>query len=192
MLKLDKGYGNMVKKKNDELKKVPLKNYLIALLVLIGGILLIVYIFEWYQVKETEKYMESYLLKSNTITNSIDDINLYNQVIQEAPNDYFIVIGYSSDEQEYLFEKKLKEIIDDYELNDIVYYIDVTKLKEEENYLEIINNNLNVSIKNVPAIIFVKNRSINNDNIITKDENGNINLNDFEKILEIYEYEKQK
>lgn len=192
MLKLDKGYDNMVKKKNDELKKVPLKNYLIALLVLIGGILLIVYIFEWYQVKETEKYMESYLLKSNTITNSIDDINLYNQVIQEAPNDYFIVIGYSSDEQEYLFEKKLKEIIDDYELNDIVYYIDVTKLKEEENYLEIINNNLNVSIKNVPAIIFVKNRSINNDNIITKDENGNINLNDFEKILEIYEYEKQK
>ena len=55
MLKLDKGYGNMVKKKNNDLKKVPLKNYLIALLVLIGGILLIVYIFEWYQVKETEK-----------------------------------------------------------------------------------------------------------------------------------------
>ena len=67
MLKLDKGYGNMVKKKNNDLKKVPLKNYFIALLVLIGGILLIVYIFEWYQVKETEKYMESYLLKSNTI-----------------------------------------------------------------------------------------------------------------------------
>ena len=57
----------MVKKKNNDLKKVPLKNYFIALLVLIGGILLIVYIFEWYQVKETEKYMESYLLKSNTI-----------------------------------------------------------------------------------------------------------------------------
>lgn len=182
----------MVKKKNDDLKKVPLKNYLIALLVLIGGILLIVYIFEWYQVKETEKYMESYLLKSNTITNSIDDVNLYNQVIQEAPNDYFIIIGYSNDEQEYSFEKKLKAIIDDYELNDIVYYIDVTKLKEQDNYLEIINNNLNVSIKNVPAIIFVKNRSINTDNIITKDENGNINLNNFEKILEIYEYEKQK
>ena len=182
----------MVKKKNNDLKKVPLKNYLIALLVLIGGILLIVYIFEWYQVKETEKYMESYLLKSNTITNSIDDVNLYNQVIQEAPNDYFIIIGYSNDEQEYSFEKKLKVIIDDYELNDIVYYIDVTKLKEQDNYLEIINNNLNVSINNVPAIIFVKNRSINTDNIITKDENGNINLNDFEKILEIYEYEKQK
>lgn len=182
----------MTKKKNENLKVIPIKNYLLALLVLIGGIALIVYIFEWYQVKETEKYMESYLLKSKTINNSIDDINLYSQVIQEAPTDYFIVLGYKNNEEEYLFEKKLKKIIDDYELNDLVFYIDVTDLMQKENYLEIINQNIKANISNVPAIIYVKDRKINEDNIVTKDTNGNINLNKFEKILEIYEYEKEK
>ena len=179
----------MAKKKNEELRTIPIKNYLLALLVLIGGIALIVYIFEWYQVKEAEKYMESYLLKSKTINNSIDDINLYSQVIQEAPTDYFIVIGYKNDEEEYLFEKKLKKIIDDYELNDLVFYIDVTDLMQKENYLDVINKNIKTNISNVPAIIYVKDRTIDEDNIVTKDENGTINLNKFEKILEIYEYE---
>lgn len=181
----------MAKKKNENLKAIPIKNYLLALLVLIGGIALIVYIFEWYQVKETEKYMESYLLKSKTINNSIDDINLYSQVIQEAPTDYFIVIGYKNDEEEYLFEKKLKKIIDDYELNDLVFYIDVTDLMQKENYLDVINKNIKTNISNVPAIIYVKDRTIDEDNIVTKDEDGTINLNKFEKILEIYEYEKE-
>lgn len=182
----------MAKKKNEDLRTIPIKNYLLALLVLIGGIALIVYIFEWYQVKETEKYMESYLLKSKTINNSIDDINLYSQVIQEAPTDYFIVIGYKNDEEEYLFEKKLKKIIDDYELNDLVFYIDITDLMQKENYLYIINKNIKTNISNVPAIIYVKDRNIDEDNIVTKDANGTINLNKFEKILEIYEYEKEK
>ena len=184
----------MAKKKieKEETKKISLKNYLMALLVLIGGIVLVIYIFEWYQVKQEEKYMESYLLKTNTVGFNIENLKSYKQVTQEAPNDYFIVIGYASDEKEYKMETKLKEIIDNYEINDIVYYIDVTDIKENENYIKEINKNIGINISNVPAVIYVHNRKIENYNIVEADKNNNINLNELEKILEIYEYQKVK
>ena len=75
----------MAKKKieKEETKKISLKNYLMALLVLIGGIVLVIYIFEWYQVKQEEKYMESYLLKTNTVGFNIENLKSYKQVTQE-------------------------------------------------------------------------------------------------------------
>ena len=49
------------------------KNYFYAFLILIGGILLALYVFEWYQVKKEEKLMTSYLISSNTIESNIKD-----------------------------------------------------------------------------------------------------------------------
>lgn len=178
--------------KKEENKKVGLKNYLLALLVLVGGIVLVAYIFEWYQVKQEEKYIESYLLKTNTVGFNIQNIESYKQVIQEAPNDYFVVIGYAGDEQEFKMENKLKDIIDSYQINDIVYYVNITDIVDEENYIDKVNQNIGISLKNAPAVIYVKDRKIENFNIVEANENNILNLNDVEKILEIYDYKKAK
>ena len=87
------------KKKSSSIRKenttiVNPRNYLYALLILVGGILIVWYAFSWYQVKREEKLMDSYLISTNTISSNITDINSLTQVIQESPSSYFIYIGY--------------------------------------------------------------------------------------------------
>lgn len=173
-----------MKKNSKEIKKISIKNYILSLLILVGGILLVLYIFSWYQVKQEEKYMNSYLINTNTVSNYITDINTIKQVINEAPNNYFIFIGYRNDKEEYDIEVNLKKIIDDYEIADYFYYIDITDNKD----INSINNILGTSIDKTPVFIYVRDGKILNKNIVKKTDNG-FNINDIKKILEIYEYE---
>lgn len=167
------------------------KNYIYAFLILVGGILLVFYIFSWYQVKQEEKYMTSYLLSSKTIESSIQDLDSYNQIKQEFPSSYFIYIGYTSDEEVYDLEKDLKRVIDKYKINDIFYYIDLTELmKNNKNYLEEIKNKLGVKeLKNIPAIIYVNEGTISESNILDGVNDTTLKVEDFEQLLDIYEFE---
>ncbi len=182
--------------KNSSIKKenatmASSKNYLIAFVILFGSILLALYLFSWYKVKRDEKLMNSYLITTNTIESNIKDLNSLTQVRQEAPNSYFIYFGYTNDEDEYNLEKKLKKVIDKYKLNDIFYYFDVTDLKENnKDYLNKIEKNLNIKdLANVPAIIYVRNNEILEDNIIVGKNNKMLNINDFNKLLDIYDFD---
>ena len=85
-------------------KNIPSKNYIYALLILIGGIVLALYIFEWINVKTEEKLMTSYLISSNTINSSIEDFNSLSQILKETSSSYFIYFGYTGDEDVYEFE----------------------------------------------------------------------------------------
>lgn len=172
-----------------DVKKVSFKSYVLALLVLVGGIVLVLYIFEWYQVKQEEKVMNSYLLETNTVNYVIDSVDLYKDVTAEAPNDYFIFIGFTGEKEEYDNEVNFKEVIDEYEINDIVYYIDVTDLRKNDDYINVINKNLDTDVKNVPAIIYVRDGKIAKDGVISADMNNVLSVNNFEKLLDIYEFE---
>jgi len=170
------------------------KNYFYAIIILIGGILLALYIFEWYQVKKEEKLMTSYLISSNTIESNISDIESLSQIVQEAPSSYFIYIGYTEDEEVYKLEKELKRVIDKYKLNDEFYYIDITELKENnDNYLEQINDKLRIKhLEKVPAIIYVKEGKILESNILDGVNNTLFKVSDFEKLLDVYEFQTIK
>ena len=98
-------------------KKINPQNYLYALLVLVGGIIITLYIFEWINVKKEEKLMTSYLISSKTIDSTISDFDSLNQIRQEAPSSYFIYLSYTGNEDIYNFEKELKRVIDKYDLN---------------------------------------------------------------------------
>lgn len=170
------------------------KNYLYAILILAGGILLALYLFEWYQVKREEKLMTSYLISSNTIKSSVNDMDSLNQIRQEAPSSYFIYIGYTGNEDVYNFEKDLKRVIDKYNLNDIFYYVDLTKLKEKNNnYLDEIKNKLEIKeIEKIPAIIYVKDGKITDSNILDGVNETILKIEDFEQLLDLYEFETIK
>lgn len=184
------GTKKMISKKAS--RQIEMKNYLIAAAVFIGIILIVLYAFEWYQVKQEEKLMKSYLVNTNTINFVINDPNSANQVLQEAPKDYFIFVGYRNDEDEYLLEKSVKKIIDDYEINDIVYYFDATDIKQDSNYLEKINESLKVNISQVPAIIYIKDGKVAEEGIVDGKDEKLLTANDFEKLLNIYEYTKKE
>lgn len=189
-----KNKKNSTLKNKNNIMYVRPKNYLYAFLILVGGILFALYIFEWYQVKKEEKLMNSYLITSKTIESSIEDLNSLNLIRQEAPSSYFIYIGYTNDEDVYNFEKELKRVIDKYKLNDIFYYVDLTELKENnENYLEEIEKKLEIKdIQNVPAIIYVNEGKILESNILDGIDGTKLKIEDLEKLLDIYEFETVK
>ena len=169
------------------------KNYLYALLILIGGILLVLYVFEWYQVKKEEKLVNSYLITSKTINYKIEDLSSLTQIRQEAPSSYFIFLSYTKDEEVYNLEKNLKRVIDKYKLNDVFYYVDVTNIMEQETYLDNIKSALGVSILDkIPAIIYVHEGKILESNVLDGVGKDILKVEDLEDILEIYEFEAVK
>ena len=166
--------------------KTPIKNkanhqrnifILISILLII---FLILYFFKWHQVNEESKYINSYLLTSKTISQEMNDLNEIDNVLLETPDYYFVYISYTEDKKVYNNEKKLKPLIEEYDLQDKFYFINVTDIKKNNaNYLEDIASKLNISktkIPKVPIILFFK------DNTLVGD--GVYNAKDFEKLLE--------
>ena len=195
------GFGNMSSKKNatevtqsskqKNEKFLNPKKYIYAILILLSGIMLALYVFEWYQVKKEERLMTSYLISSNTLESSINDLDALNQIRLETPSSYFIYNSYTGSEDVYNLEKGLKRIIDKYKLNDIFYYVDLTELKNtNENYLKEIKNKLSIKkIENIPAIIYVSNGQIKNSDILDGVGDTLVKSADLEQLLDIYEFE---
>ena len=71
------------------------------------------------------------------------------------------------------------------------YYINLTNLMETNpNYLEEVASNLGIEkLKNVPAIIYVKDGKITKDNILDGINNSKLSIANFEELLDIYEFE---
>lgn len=164
---------------------IPLKNYFIIIITLLIVVLLSLYFFKWYKVYEEEQTRESYLLKTNTISMQISNMENIRTILSEAPSEYFIYVSYINSKDILKLEKKMKKVIDEYGLNDIVYYIDITKYKDDDSYLNELNNTLGINdykIKNTPALIFVKNGKIEKNNIIQSD-NEVFEISEFEKII---------
>ena len=168
---------------------IPLKNYFIAGFTILLVILLSIYFYRWYTVYEEEQTRQSYLIKTNTINMQITNINDIATILTEAPSDYFIYISYTRNKGVLNLEKKLKKVIDKYGLNDSFYYIDATRYKNNSEYITKINSKFNTNIEKLPAIIYVKNNNVENNNII--DSKLKIfDISDFEKILKNNNVEK--
>lgn len=172
---------------NKKNKKSILKNYIYIILSLAIIVLIVWYIFSWYQVKEKEKYLESYLITSNTINYETSDFSELNQVLKEAPSKYFVYISYTEDEKVYKLEKKLKDIIDEYNLKDAFYYVNILNIKENENLIESLNDMLfTKNIQNVPCIIYYEDGKVKD---IVQDNNI-FSHNDLTSLLRKYNFEK--
>lgn len=181
----------MTSMKNE--KYVPTKNYITALVLVLIVILLTLYFFKWYDVYEENKVSESYLVKTNTISSEIRDLKEVEAVFTEVPDDYFIYISYTNDEEVYEMEKELKDVINKYDLNDKFYFINITDMQKEDNYIAKLNETLKLDsqkITKVPTIIYYKNGEVVKDGILTRDDNNIINASNLEQFLEEKEYQK--
>lgn len=180
---------DMTKKK--KLKYIPPKNYVMAVLLIAITIFLVFYFFEWYKVKQVEKYGTSYLIESNTINLEIKSIEEIPTVFLEAPTDYFVFINYLNNDSTYKLEKELKKIIDDYNLKDIFYYMNVTEAKEENaRFISELNTTFetNNKIKNIPVLLYYKNGKLME--VASSTDNNIINASDLKRILDVYEIKK--
>ena len=162
-------------------KYIATKNYIYAFLFILAVVLICWYIFSWWNVKNTEKYLNSYLLSSNTLTLEIKDLKEAPTVLHDAPSTYFVFIGYTNDEEEHNLEVKLKDVIDKYRINSEIYYIDVTEEKKNNNILDKLNEIFNTNkIINIPCILYYENTELTE--VIAK-KDSLFEVKDFENLL---------
>ena len=173
---------------------IPFKNYLIAVLLVVGSILLVLYGFSWYKAYKKHLYSKSYLVKNGIITKEIKSKTEFDNVLKESGNEYFILISYTDSKETYNLEKDLKKIITKYNIEDYFYYYNITNLKKDKNYLDEINKSLSsfdVTIKNVPTIIYVNNNTVSKTGVINRDDDNMMDSGDFQKLLDLNQIEKQ-
>lgn len=178
------------KKVTKEVKKISRKTLIIIVSIFVAIILLALYFYKWYDVKKEEKLRDSYLLTTDTVNLEIKSLDEVNQVLSEAPNDYFVLINYTGNEDTYKLEEGLKLIIDNYKLGDRFYYYNAKKLIDEDNYLAQLNKSFNTDkIKSVPIILYYQDGKL--IDTVSRIDNNKINAGDFQKLLDIYEFEDQ-
>ena len=173
----------MSKVKENE-RFIPMKNYLIAIGLVIAAVLLTIYGFAWYNVLKENRVSQSYLVKEKVISSEIQSLDEVEAIFAEVPDEYFIYISYTGSEEIYNMEKELTKVINKYELNDQIYYLNVTTIKDKEGYIDDINKSLNLDqkVKQVPTIIYVKEGKV--VDIIERKDNNIMNVGDFQKLLD--------
>ena len=171
-------------------QKVSRNRIVIILVIILAFILLGLYIYRWQQVKDEERLSTSYLLSSGTVSLEIKNLDEVSQILSESPTEYFVLITYTGNEDAYDLETGIKPIIDDYKLSDSFYYLNIESIMDSDNYLTRLNNAFNTDeISTVPIILYFKDGEL--IDTVTRDDDNVINAGDFQKLLDIYEYEGQ-
>ena len=177
-------------KKNE--RYIPLKNYVLAAVIVVVIIALTWYAFAWYKVFNENKVSSSYLVKEKVITKEITSLNEVSDVFSEAPNTYFVYVSYTGAEEVYNMEKDLKSLIVDYGLNDYIYYLNVTSIKDDKDCLEQVNNALSLEeqkITSIPTIIYYNDNKV--IDIVKREDDNIMNAGDFQKLLDVNNIAKE-
>jgi len=178
-------------KKNESF--IPTKNYVIAFFIIIGVILLSWYAFAWYKTIKTNKVAESYLVTEKVVSNEIKSLDELSDILSESPETYYIFISYTGSEDVYNLEKEMAKLISEYNLSDSFYYLNITNIMNDEDYLDKINETLNLKdekVKQVPTVLYYQDGAL--VNIINKDDKSMMNIGDFQKMLDVNQIEKDQ
>ena len=164
------------------------KKYFIGLCIILAIIFLALYFHKWATVKEQEKYLNSYLISTNTISLEMTDIDEISSVLSETPSYYFLYISYTNDEDVYNLEEELKPLIDEYHLQNNFYFLNVTNFKDtNKDYKADIAKALNIEesiISDVPIILYFKDGELGSSK-------GIFTSLEFKDLLEIQDIKSQ-
>lgn len=184
-----------IKKTKEETKQVAEAKHRISkknIYIIIGVIIVLAivgfYIYRWQEIRDEERLNSSYLISSGTISLEIRNLDEVSQILSESPTEYFVLITYTGNEDNYNLEEGIKKIIDDYKLSDSFYYLNIESMIESDNYLARLNTAFNTDkITTVPIILYFRDGEL--VDTVTRDDDNVINAGDFQKLLDIYEYE---
>lgn len=133
-----------------EEKNIPFKNYIFLAIVLLLSIFIVIYFYMWYGEIEDNRVntpiLDDYLGVINY--NELDDYLIEN-------NDVYVYVSVLNDEKTRKFEKKFKNYVNKYNLNNNILYLDLTDESRNKKLFYNIKNKYN--IVNLPCIISFKN-----------------------------------
>lgn len=126
------------------------------------------------------------------ISSYVNVIN-YNELsdtIREMSSNSFLYVGYTGNKEVYSFEKKLKKVIKNEQLEDNFYYVDVTEKLNDINMVDEFNSLVGIIDSETiifPAVIYFKN-NVPVDYVDSK--NGIVDVSNVEVLFEKYELGK--
>lgn len=154
-------------------KEIPLKNYILLSIVLIFTIIIVIYLFIWYNAYENNnlknKILDKYLMVINY--NELEDYIVENK-------NAIIYTSVSNNAEIKTFENKFKNIIKKNSLNNSILYLDLAK---DENIIKKIKEKYNKDLSEEPSILIFKDGKL--EEIYNIKEN-NYNIKKLEKYLE--------
>lgn len=172
-------------------QKMSRKTIYIIIGIIIAAAIIGLFIYRWQEVRDNERLSSSYLISSGTVSLEIKNLDEVNQILSESPTEYFVLITYTGNEDTYNLETGIKDIIDDYKLSDSFYYLNIESIMDSDNYLTRLNNAFNTNqINTVPIILYFRDGEL--IDTVTREDDNVINAGDFQKLLDIYEYEGQQ
>lgn len=154
----------MSNKKSDSLREVPKKNYLYLTLILLGTILLLIYLYKWYETYDDSRLHTNIMGEYLTVINYNE---LDNYIIENK--NAIIYVSILGNEDINKFEKKFKSIIAENNLKNDILYLDISN----EN-IDKATKKLNID-KNLPYLVVYTNGVITdtysiNDNNYSNDK----------------------
>ena len=147
----------MDKSKKDKLREIPLKNYIYLFLILLGSILLLIYIYIWYDTYNQNKLNTSIMNEYLTVINYNE---LDNYIIENK--DAIIYVSVLGNVDINRFEKKFRNDIVENNLKNSILYLDLTN----EN-IDAATKTLNID-KNFPYLVVYTNGQITDTYNIAK------------------------
>ena len=139
----------MEKVKKENLREVPIKNYIYLFVILLGSILVLIYMYTWYETYNQNKLNTSIMNQYLTVIN----YNELDNYISENQN-AVIYVSVLGNEDINRFEKKFKNTIVDNNLKNNILYLDLSN----ENR-SIATNKLNID-NNFPYLVVYTNGKI--------------------------------
>ena len=147
---------------NENTRYIPLKNYILVILMFAAVILITLYLFKWYQVKKDEKVSRSYLIYNKLIINQTNSFKELENVLTENSSRLLLYVSYRNSNRIYNIEKKYDPIFKKYNISDIFYLFDITSIKEShKNYKNLVNKYLDINVNDYPVIIYYEDGQIN-------------------------------
>lgn len=159
----------MNNKKKEKDRIIPLKNYIYLFLILLGSILLLIYVYTWYETYNKNKLNTSIMNNYLTVINYNE---LDNYIIENK--DAIIYVSILGNEKINRFEKSFKNIVINNNLKDKILYLDLTN----EN-INNATNKLKINEK-FPYLVIYTNGNITDTYSINK---NNYNTKKIEKYL---------
>ena len=158
-------------------KRITVKNYIIiAGLFIVTGSLIII-LANYY--KDYRQYYRSIPVINGYIIEISED-ELDNYLLEN--NDTYIYIGRAEDNNSRKLEKDLKNIIKKYNLKDKTIYINLSKVRNQKEFIKYFNNKY-MGLKEIntyPSFIIIRNKKILD--LVS----GNIEVNNIESLLKSY------
>lgn len=176
----------LAKKDKDERKsKINVRKYVNCCLLMVAIVLMSLIVCKIYKAYKINKLGESVFVRMG---GNLQYKDIENATI-ELPSDGFILISFTKDEKVKSLEDSLQKSVINNELQNNIYYLDVTELKLEEGYIDSLNRKFklegNDKIEAVPALLYYRNGKFMKS--ITSTEDRMMSVDDFNKLLDSYE-----